>query len=488
MIALTKRKKTETFFRSSLYLIIIALATLAAWITKIPYIAVGVYSLAMLIMAFFDKEMTGLIPIVLCSAFIFGDNSMLNTTQMTFIIGILIFVLFVSALIYYGKQKLVFVINRGIISFIIVSLVTMAGGISNAHILTKGWFLGLQIFMGAGILYFLLCNVIKTNWKLYFTRALVVTSVIVILQFWLSLILEGSFFTSLSSGSFAVGWGSGSGVAMSLLLLSPFSLYLAIRSRKPLIYTAIYFLNFATIIATQESLAIIIMFAFTIFLSRYVAKKGRRPKIILSELAVLFVLMVGAIAVLPPLRPVLGGVFRVGFSEIFINWEIALTEFINGNIITGNGFVFNAMLEGSGENVLWYKSNLLQIANNLGLLGLAGFSIFTILKFKLLNATLTIYSRMTVFAMLMASIYALVSPDFFKAYFFLPLVVLMVIAYNETVIHTRGEYGIKRYRLRIDNFRFVFGRSNKRIARIKVANPNYKYYELKLGTKGIFLK
>ena len=488
MIDITRRKKTSTFFRSSLYIFIISLATLASWVTEIPYIAIGVYSAAMFVMVLFDKEMTGLIPIVLYVPLIFADNSLLNTTEMSIMLFILIFVLLITSLIYYEKHKIVMTFNRGIFPFLIFGIAALIGGINNRHILTQGWFLALQIFFGAGALYFLLCNILKTNWKLFFVRSLTVGGLIIVIQFWLSLIMSGDFFNNLTAGSFDLGWGNGSAVTMALLLLSPFSLYLAMRARNPIIYTFIYFLNFATIIATQESLGIVIMIVFTVIMASYSLKRGRRPKIIIAELAVLAVAFIGVLIAIADLRPVLSGVISFGFSEIFINWEIAITEFISGNLLIGNGFAFNSLFEGGGENVLWYKSNLLQIANNLGLIGLAGFGIFSLLKYRLLFSHFTIYSKMTVFSMMMAGVYGFVSADFFKAYYFLPLVVLLVIAYNDTLIRTRGEYGIKRYRLRIDNFRFVYGKSNKYKSKIKVANPNFKYYKHKLATKGVFFE
>jgi hypothetical protein len=93
---------------------------------------------------------------------------------------------------------------------------------------------------------------------------------------------------------------------------------------------------------------------------------------------------------------------------------------------------------------------------------------------------------MSAFALMAAGAYAALSTNYFKAYHLLPMVILLFIAYNDMVIRTRGDYGIKRYRLRLDNYRFVYGKSNKYKEKIKVANPNYKYYKLKLETKGKF--
>jgi|GEM_PF-4760601 len=487
MVDINARKKT-TFFRSGWYILIIMLATLGAWVTKIPYIAVGVYCAAMLLMVLIDQEMTGLIPIVLNAPFIFADPSLANTREMTVILVILIAVFMICSLIYYEKHKLVMHFNRGLVAFLLLGLALLLGGLLDGHLLSKGWRLGLQIILGLSILYLFLCNFIRTNWKLSFAYSLVGASLVVAAEFWLSLILGGgNFFDNLVAGGFHLGWGDAGAVAMALLVLAPFSLYLAMRARRPLFYSIIYFVNIATVIASGESLAFLVMLIFTLIMFSFGLRRARRPKKIILEVSVLSVVFLAALVAFPLVRPVAKTIFNPGLGELLIQWEIGITEFINGKKLFGMGFLFNSFPEGGAFSAFWYQSSILQVLNNLGIVGLLLFVAFTIFKYKLLASNFTIFSKFSTFALMMAGTYAAVSTNYFQAYHLLPMVVLLFIAYNDIVLKPRGEYGAERYRLRIDNYRFVYGKSSRYKERIKIANPNYKYYKVRMATKGKFL-
>jgi hypothetical protein len=487
MVAISARKKTSAFFRSKGYILLIMLATLGAWVAKIPYIAIAAYCAAMLVIVLLEKEMTGMVPIVLCAPFIFAESSLLNTREMTIMLSVLIGVYLICCLIYYEKQKLVMHFNRGLIAFLLLGLALLAGGLINKQLFSRGWFVGLQIILGMTSLYILLCNLIKTNWKLFFTQSLVGASIVVMAQFWLSLILGGGdFFDNLVAGGFNLGWGDASAVAMALIVLAPFSLYLAMRARRPLAYSILYALNLTTILATGESLALLVMIVFTVIMLSYGLVRARKPKRIIAQLAAIGVIVIALLLAFPLVTPVLTNALKPGLGDVLINWEIALTEFINGEKLLGNGFGFNSPFSGGGVNILWYNSSILQVLNNLGIVGLVLFAGFTVYKYILIGSSFSVFSKMSAFALMAAGAYAALSTNYFKAYHLLPMVILLFIAYNDMVIRTRGDYGIKRYRLRLDNYRFVYGKSNKYKEKIKVANPNYKYYKLKLETKGKF--
>ncbi len=487
MVDINARKKT-TFFRSGWYIAIIMLATLGAWVANIPYIAVGVYCAAMLLMVLLDTEMTGLIPIVLCVPFIFADSALAGSREMTTILVILITTFMVCSLIYYQKQRIVIHINRGLIAFLLLGFALLAGGLLDGYLLSKGWRLGLQIALGLGVLYIFLCNFIRTNWKLFFAYSLVGASFIVVAEFWLSLVLQGgNFFDNLVAGGFNVGWGDASAVAMALLVLAPFSLYLAMRARRPFVYSVLYFLSVATVIASGQALAFLIMLIFTLIMFGFVLKKGRSPKSIIAVISTLTVAFLAVLIAFPLVRPVAKEVFSFRLGELFIQWEIGITEFIEGKQLFGLGFLFNSVSENGDFAAFWYQSSILQVLNNLGIVGFVLFVAFTIFKYKLIGSNFTIFSKISTFALLSAGAYAAVGTNYFQAYHLLPMVVLLFIAYTDMVFRPRGDYGIERYRLRLDNYRFVYGKSSRYKQRIKIANPNYKYYKVKLATKGKFL-
>lgn len=487
MVDISARKKTSTFFRSKGYILIIMLATLGAWVSRIPYIAIATYCVAMLLIVLLDTEMTGIIPIVLCAPFIFAESSLLNSKDMTIMLSILIAAFLICSLIYYEKHRVVMHLNRGLIALLLMGIALLMGGLLNKHLFSRGWFLGLQIFLGLSALYILLCNFIRTNWKLFFTYSLVGASLVVIAEFWLVLALgKSALFEHLANG-FSVGWGGTSAVAMALIVLSPFSLYLAMRARRPLFYSLLYAASLVTIVASGEALAILVAVIFTVIMLAYGKKRARKPNRIIAEVTILSVLLIGVLIALPLAMPELGGGIKLNFGNVLVDWEVGITEFAGGEKLLGGGFAFNSPFAGGSEQILWYNSSILQILNNLGIVGFALFAVFTFMKYRLVTCDLSVFSKISGFALMGAGAYAALSTNYFQPYHLLPMVILLFIGYNNMVIRTRGDYGIKRYRMRLDNYRFIYGKSSRYQERIKIANPNYKYYKLKMETKGKFL-
>lgn len=418
----------------------IASIVVSCWAFNQPLIALGIFAVIILIMGVTQKSLSGILPILGTTTFIFSDLSTIESTaNIIAIIGILL-VIIVSGIIFTKKNQLKLKFSPLLVGFVLLFIASFLGGITTGtHFGSASWLIGTGITLGILLIYFVLSNVVKTYTPVTFAKVFVIIAIVMVSETWIFYFRQELMIDSMIWKTIHLGWGIGNNVGLVLIFSIPFVLYVAMKSKyASVVYILLYFLTVATVFAVMSRGSIIILAVCIVPMTLYAIRCARRPMLMSIYFAVfLTISIILAYSFLrDDLETVINSLQNLGLSDRgrIALWKQALVDFNNSNIIFGAGFGFNSKLDASGTYINWYHNPYIQMLSNLGALGLIAFLVHIGQRYYYMVKKRTKFSLAAFYGSIMSGLYGLIDVTYFIPCFLAPMLLvtlMMELSINE---------------------------------------------------------
>lgn len=429
----------KDFFTSGLYLFLLAVATVATWVTGALWIVVSVYIVSLVVIAFTQKTLAGLLPIA--GTFIMGysvKQSDIKADMSATIIAAVIFiaVMAVCCVIWFVKnRKSVSLRYFPKVPYILLVVALILGGVGAGYLFKPQWFGGVAI--GA---VFLLALVALTSAnpkpldKEFLCRILIMMGSIIVLEtfaFYFKEYLNGTLEHAIDFKTLDYGWCVSNGGGTMLLMAIPAVFYYATKRRFPILEVLMFIVLAITLLMTNSRGAQLafVMVILPLLIYSFCKTKSKLGYII----AVFLGLVVIAGILLLLLYKNSGFLERwisVGFSDSgrIVIYQSCFKEIISGNFLFGWGFFHP--LPGITTNNFLAHDTFLQFWTNMGLFGLFTFILVLIANYRVILKKNGSWGVLMAMALLSAGLYGVIDNTYFTPYYMPMLLVFLVIGSN----------------------------------------------------------
>lgn len=443
--------KLKTWLESPFYFAFIAVFVFLAWYLQWIVAGFAVLSVVACLILVTQRDLKPLIPLIAFLNFIpyYDMGSDITTNH---IIGIAIAVLpFVICLVWYlvvhfGVEKNKFKLGRLFWALLIVAVVSLLAGIGcDAYDMSYTWgVLGFFVAMFAG--YILLVNTTDESAKEYICKMFIFMGIFFVVQEIATYAACENLLVAFHSKLLLPGWAMSNSFASMMALVLPFFVYFATK-KHPYVFIPLTFVMYIGILFTFSRGNILFVTLLMPFLLVFgFIKSKRKIAYLLSTLVTICILGICYMALEAKILEWFGVTINLGMSDngrIAI-WEYAMNDFMN-NKIFGAGFYGEDGVELFGS-LKKFHSTPLQILASCGIVGLVGFLIHYILRYKEMFTNISTYKVFALFALATYELYGLIDINLLRYYESMMLLFLFVMAEKET--HQTAEYLFKRTKIK----------------------------------------
>lgn len=438
----------KDFFTSGLYLFLLAVATVATWVTGALWIVVSVYVVSLVVIAFTQKTLAGLLPIA--GTFIMGysvKQSDIKADLSATIIAAVVFiaVMAVCCVIWFVKnRKSISLRYFPKVPYILLVVALILGGVGAGYLLKPQWFGGVAI--GA---VFLLALVALTSAnpkpldKEFLCRILIMMGSIVVLEtfaFYFKEYLNGTLEHAIDFKTLDYGWCVSNGGGTMLLMAIPTVFYYATKRKFPILEVLMFIVLSITLLMTNSrgaQLAFVIVILPLLIYS--FCKTKSKPGYMIAVFLGLVVIGGILLLLLYKNSGFLERWMSVGFSDSgrILIYQSCFKEIFSGNFLFGWGFFHP--LPGIVVNNYLAHDTFLQFWSNLGLFGLVTFVLILVANYRLLLKKNGVWGVLMAMALLSAGLYGVIDNTYFTPYYMPMLLVFIVIGSNVREFRVKKE-------------------------------------------------
>ncbi len=437
---LEKRKKN--FLYSDLYLILIVACVFIFWQLKLDIVGMCALVFVFSVVMCFSSDATPVVPIVIGFMLIMSENHgadfVVNNLSAIILLAV---VVMGSIAVFFSRNKIKFVLGKQFWGFLVMSVCLALGGILYDVSLTikslPSVFTIVACMLGV---YLVFNNIVKPN-GVYFAKIMAYTGVLLALQT-LSFYVGGSYnlSTLISQKLLAVGWGVSNSIGSLLLLTIPMTLYLVARTRMPIFYVLLFFVQCATLLLSLSRGAILMgVFGIPLALVFACAEAKSKKTVMFTLLYLLLGAVVGLVVMKDELIHVLNQITRQTDSGRFGLYEEGIRDMLKSPIFGLSMYGREASLGATNIfKIHWYHCTAVQYAANAGIVGLCGYLFHLLSKYKMLLSKGTPLKKFIFIGILMWSGYAFIDVGYFlqnQLVFF----VLMLVFAEKNVYNSKEE-------------------------------------------------
>ncbi|MDR0752144.1 MAG: O-antigen ligase family protein [Christensenellaceae bacterium] len=438
-----KKGEASSFFTSDLYLLILGLAAALAWSYNKPLYTYIFFALIIILITFTQKTLTGTIPIILLSTFVFPDQQALLSQQTIFSIVGLFLVFGLCAIFHIIKYKRKFKYPMSTIGFIALFISAFFAGITTPnHFGSAQWLLGVGTMGGLLISIFILSIAIGEYNPLFTAKCFVTLALLMIVQIFVYLLKQDNILSSISYKTMYLGWGIGNTAAQILAQSMPFVLYAMCKSKHfSMLFLLVFILSGVAIITTLSRAVMLSTALFAIPMIVYSLRLSVKP--LLST--IYFIALSAGVFLLifnlynDEFKFVLNKLLSTGFSDHgrIRLWKLAIEVFKSHNKFFGAGYVYGSALTLEGDYfITWYHNLFLEILANMGLLGITAFLIHLIQKLYYTLKRHTKFALSAFWSLCIMALFGLLDITYFQPSFLIPMLIIYLVTQNGAKLKT----------------------------------------------------
>lgn len=420
----------KSFFKSDWYLALIVLLVLTLWYFELPLVGVGIFVILILIMLVTKSNLLGFFPLFATATFLFHDQHLPASTPYLVAIGAAIVLAIVMGTIYVVKNKSLKITPPFIGALILFAAAVVAGSL-NGHFGSIPWLVGIGITGIIAVALLFLPSLFDEYDPRFFAKIFVAMQIIVTVQIFVYLFRQEDIIFSLFHKDMNLGWGVSNNGAMVLVMTMPFSLYLAAKSKFPVLYIGLFFLSFAAVFATLSRGCILALAIFTVPLLATTVRLSKKR--VLTALSIL--LFTAALIVLfyylkDELWTIIEKLKNKGLDEngrIGL-WTKAYHYFMESDKLFGAGFGYGSALNVDSVYIFFYHNTYIQSLVYFGIIGFVAFLFHIGQRFYYLLKKKSKFKLFAFWGCVLAGFYGLMDVTYFMPYFLMPMMLILVMA------------------------------------------------------------
>ncbi len=425
------------FASSGFYLLLITIICYISWAFSLVFLGLSLLTLLLVIILVTQSNTFYCLPVFLLAFYMFPD---FKPAYYYAGIHLGIFALAVVFNIFAYKRKL----EKGALFYPILStfLAAIIGGIVYTTI-TYGFFeyfkdvlfiLVLTVSFAGGYL-FLNSTVsikdINTDYKKYISMVMLFVAVLTIAQMLTYYLRVDNIALAISQKTLRLGWGNTNTLATIIMTTIPFTLYLSTRYRYGAFFSVLACLEYTAIWITHSRGCIIVSTAMLFFYLVYLIIKMKdvnRYIMIINMALYIIAALVFVTVYKDKFLELFGKIFEKGLDDSGrFNLYNEAWELFKKHFIFGTGYYYKT--DQIKSFMYMFHCTFLQIAANLGIVGIIAFGYFYYHKYKILLKNLKCPMGMaTMVAILSLELYGIIDVTLVVYYIAITTLVLLLIA------------------------------------------------------------
>ena len=427
----------KKFVSSGLYPILIALICYVSWAFSLVFLGLSILTLFLVILLVTQPNSFYCLPIFLLAFYMFP-----NFVPAYYYAGIHLGVFALSVIfnIVAYKRKL----QKGKLFYSLLGtfLAAIVGGIVYTT-MTYGFFeyfkdvlfmLVLTVSFVGGYL-FLNSSVsiedIGTDYKKYISKVILLVAVLTIAQMVTYYLRSDNIALAISQKTLKLGWGNTNTLAAVLMITIPFTLYLSTCYRYGAFFSVLAFLEYTAIWVTHSRGCILISSALLVLYLLYLIIKIKNANryIIIANLALYIIAALIFITIYrDKFLELFGMIFQKGLDDSGrFNLYNEAWGLFKKHFIFGTGYYYKT--EQTRSFMYMFHSTVLQIAANLGIVGIIAFGYFYYHKYKILIKNLKCPMGMaSLVAVVSIELYGIIDVTLVIYYIAITMLILLIIA------------------------------------------------------------
>lgn len=426
------KDKLEWFFNSWYYLIMLAIITVLGWglnITFVSYfVLVGCVCLSLLIC----KDITPTLITLTIYAYVFNEYPITTTYYWLFGIGLLLaipcLIFYLIRRIKYDKYKLT--LGKYFWWIVALCVVFTLGGIFSQYASFMGSVFGFIIFATTLVIYFLAHNFSKISSKDLIFKILLLTSVVIIIELWISLIETGDVIYAIQNKRARVGIGEINLPALTIGMFVPVCLAWGVDKKYSFIYliSSVFVIFNVVLTCSRGALLFTLIFGLIAIIAFLIYSKEKKVNLSICG-ALVGVGIIAIIFFMPQLISILEHYIERGFDDTgrYELWALALDLFKESPIF-GVGMQANTY----GFEYTMIHNTALQILACTGIIGSLVFIAFYVVKYKVFFTKFNLYKLMMLCSVLICEGYGMIDQSCTDAFFYIYTFIILMAMDEDT--------------------------------------------------------
>lgn len=434
----------KKFISSGFYLVLIALICYVSWAFSLVLMGLSILTLILVIVLVTQPNSFYCLPVFLLAFYMFPDFK--PTYYFAGIhLGIFAVAVIFNLIVYkrkLQKSNLFYALLGTFLAAIVGGIVytTMTYGFIK-YFKDVLFMLVLTVSFSGGFL-FLNSTVslkdLNTDYKKYISKVILLVAVLTIAQMITYYLRSDNIALAISRKTLRLGWGNTNTLAAVLMITIPFTLYLSTCYRYGAFFSVLAFLEYTAIWITHSRGCILISTAMLFLYLLYLiitTKNANRYIIIVNMALYLLAALVFVTLFKDEFLNLFGMIFEKGFDDSgrFNLYKEAWALF-KKHFIFGTGYYYKT--DQTRSFMYMFHCTVLQIAANLGIIGIIAFGYFYYHKYKILIKNLKCPMGVaTLVAIISLELYGLIDVTLVIYYLAVTMLILLLIAQKSTEIN-----------------------------------------------------
>lgn len=427
------KDKLEYFFNSWYYLLAISLISVIGWGLNITFVSYFILVAGVGLSLLVCKDISPTLITLTIFAYVFNEYPVTTTYYLLFGIGLIIAV---PCLIYYLIKRIKFdkvKLSLGKYFWWIVALcvVFTLGGIFSSYASFMGSVFGFIMFGTTLVFYFLAHNFSMVSSKDLIFKILLVSSVVIIIQLWISLIASGDVIYAIQNKRARVGIGEINLPALTIGMFVPVCLAWGVDKKYNFIYllSSIFVIFNIVLTCSRGALLFTLIFGLVAIIAFIIKSKQKRVNLsICGGLVGLCILL--AIFFMPQMMSILEHYIERGFDDTgrYELWALAIDYFKQFPIF-GVGLQANTY----GFEYTMIHNTALQILACTGIIGTLVFLVYYVIKYKTFFVKFNLYKLMMLCSVLICEGYGMIDQSSTDAFFYIYTFIILMAMDEDTL-------------------------------------------------------
>lgn len=426
------KDKLEWFFGSWYYLILLALITVLGWglnITFVSYfVLVGCVCLPLLVC----KDISPTLITLTVFAYVFNEYPITTTYYWLFGIGLFFaipsLVFYLIRRIKYDKCKLT--LGKYFWWLVALCIVFTLGGIFSKYASFMGSVFGFIIFATTLVIYFLAHNFSRISSKDLIFKILLLTSVVIIIELWISLISSGNIIHAIQNKRARVGIGEINLPALTIGMFVPVCLAWGVDKKYNFIYllSSIFVIFNVVLTCSRGALLFTLIFGLLAIVAFLVYSKEKKVNLSICG-GLVGVGIIAVIFFMPTLMSILEHYIERGFDDTgrYELWALAIDLFKQAPI-----FGVGMQVDTYGFEYTMIHNTALQILACTGIVGSLVFIAFYVVKYKVFFTKFNLYKLMMLCSVLICEGYGMIDQSSTDAFFHIYTIIILMAMDEDT--------------------------------------------------------
>lgn len=437
-------KAKKGFLYSDFYLVLLVTCVFLCWQLHLDIVGMSLLVCIFSAIMCFSRDATPVIPIAIGFMLVISKNHGAEfVVENIPVIFVLVIMVAGSIAVFLYRNKIKFTLGKQFWGLFLMSVALCLGGVLYDVNLTLKSLPSVLSIVGCMLgAYLVFNNIIKHDAR-YFAKIMLYTGLLLALQTF-SFYFNGeyTFNTLLSHKLLKVGWGVSNSIGSLLLLTIPMTLYLVMRTRIPVFYVIMFFVQCLTLLLTLSRGAILMGIIGIPIALIFACVDAKSKKTVIGM--VVFMLIIGVILVFlqfkDNLNVIIQKITRKSDSGRLGLYIEGFYDFLKSPIFGLSMYGREAYDYASNIfDVHWYHCTAVQYLANAGAVGFGAYLLHLVLKYKMFlkRGKGTSLRKFLFLGILMWSGYAFIDVGYFSQNQLVFFVIMLVFAeknvYNSNV-------------------------------------------------------